>query len=1242
MRNPNRFLRVLLILCLLSALAAGMFSPRMEGVEAMPNQLPATDVVISEFRFHGNGGANDEFVELYNPTNTPVDISGWLIRSSNASGTITNRATIPASTIILPGQYYLIAHPNYSGPITVDLSYSSVGNGITDDGGVALIRSDGTTVNDQVGLSSGSFYKEGTPQSALSADTDQGYERKIGGLSDSCQDDGNNINDFQLINPSNPQNSSAPRRLCGVNADLQLSISTSNLFPIIGENVVFTITVINYGVTTATNVTVRDNLLTIPVDMTYVSDTGLGSYNNSTGAWGIGALASGASAVLSITVTNNTLALKTYYAEVWSSDQFDKDSVPGNTSTTEDDDFSVQLGYFTLNITNSVNNQTPNIGANVVFTIIVSNLNAVPSSNVKVDALLPPGLDFVSASSVDYNNGTGVWNIGSLPAGSTITLLVTAKVMTSEKRIFASEVSASGLANNAASSTVTPIPSTQADLSLTQSWSRSTSASDTAILNITVTNQDPVNAATNVQVRDLLPSGLTYVSHTSGMNYNSGTGIWSVGTILGGTNTTLSITVKVASSGTSTDNFAEVWLSDQFDIDSTPGNGDVGEDDSTNEEVLVADLSLTQTSDISGSNAVFTVRVTNAGPDDASGVVVSNSRLSNIANYTYISSSATGGTTYNPLNGDWTIGSLPVGTTVTLVVTTIIVVIDENLAEISAVTEVDPDSLPDNNSRTEDDDAATPSANLSLTKTVSNINPEVNTNIIFTVRVSNAGYATATNVEVKDILPSGLTYVSHTSGQTYNSSTGIWSVGTISNGGLREIQITALVATYGIRTNNAEVWKSDQSDPNSDPGDSSTTEDDDDSVTIVTRRAILLNEIAWAGTGTGSLAEDEWIELYNPSDASITISGWTIRKNSCAGSVYITIDSGKSVARDGYFLLERGDDDTVGGVAANQIYTTSVTKLDDAGETLYLCDNSGNQIDTANQQGFSAPPNPWPAGTASSPYGSMERQGNSAEQDSVWVTNRGGTKNGTTAAGGSIYGTPGKKNSTGNSFPTTATVEPTDTPTPLPGTVSIPPRPIINEIHARPGFDWNQDGRADVFDEFIEIKNLTAIDISLSGWKLDTVNGKKSFTLPDVTLKPGERIVYYSKETNLLLSDGGETVRLIRSTGKIYDAFTYTVARAEDQSFCRLPDGNPGDSWFEDCVPTPNLANTREGSAPTSPDGNVSPVCNLPDTIPLDFFIPECNGYGADIWNPFYWDFANWMEKLWIQQTNEKWRTFIE
>ena len=223
----------------------------------------------------------------------------------------------------------------------------------------------------------------------------------------------------------------------------------------------------------------------------------------------------------------------------------------------------------------------------------------------------------------------------------------------------------------------------------------------------------------------------------------------------------------------------------------------------------------------------------------------------------------------------------------------------------------------------------------------------------------------------------------------------------------------------------------------------------------------------------------------------------------------------------------------------------------------------------------------------------------------------------------------------------TSTATPVPTTTPVPATAVVDPRPIINEILARPGFDWNQDGKTDVFDEFIEIKNLTSIEISLSGWKLSTVDGS-SFTLPDVKLKPGDRTVFYGKQTNILLSDGGETIRLSNSSGKIYDAFTYELARAEDQSFCRLPDGNPGNSWFEDCTPTPNLTNTREGKSPTSADGGPSPVCNLPDTIPLDFFIPECKGYGANIWNPYYWDQLSGIFKKWITDETSKWDSFIE
>lgn len=401
----------------------------------------------------------------------------------------------------------------------------------------------------------------------------------------------------------------------------------------------------------------------------------------------------------------------------------------------------------------------------------------------------------------------------------------------------------------------------------------------------------------------------------------------------------------------------------------------------------------------------------------------------------------------------------------------------------------------------------------------------------------------------------------------------------------------------------------------------------DNSVTFAASsvRSIIINEVAWAGT-TSSLTGDEWIELYNSTNASINITGWTLR--AADGTPTITLNG--TIPAGGYFLLERDDDNTVSDILADQIY---IGELSNSGEALTLRDAANKVIDTANGNGGG-----WPKGSSST-YGTMERVSTSTENDSSWNTNNGVKRNGKNANGGDVLGTPKSSNSP---LPTpTPTRTPVPTSTPRLAVTQIDPRPIINEILARPGFDWNQDGKADVFDEFIEIKNLTVVDMSLNGWRLNILNGA-SFSLPNVTLKPGERIVYYAKDTNLLLSDGGATVRLVNSSGRIYDAFTYELARAEDRSFCRLPDGNPGNSWFEDCIPTPNLTNSREGNVPNSPDDAQSPVCNLPDTIPLDFFIPECKGYGANIWNPYYWDQLSGIFKKWITDETSKWDSFIE
>src|SRR5690349_12895048 len=66
-------------------------------------------------------------------------------------------------------------------------------------------------------------------------------------------------------------------------------------------------------------------------------------------------------------------------------------------------------------------------------------------------------------------------------------------------------------------------------------------------------------------------------------------------------------------------------------------------------------------------------------------------------------------------------------------------------------------------------------ADLALAKRVDNPSPTVGDTVIFTVTIANTGPGTATNVQVTDRLPAGLTFVSATA--TYDAATGLWSVG---------------------------------------------------------------------------------------------------------------------------------------------------------------------------------------------------------------------------------------------------------------------------------------------------------------------------------------------------------------------------------------------------------------------------------------------------------------------------------
>jgi hypothetical protein len=166
-----------------------------------------SSIVISEFRTRGPNGASDEFVEIYNRTTSSISIGGFRIRGSGNTGSVSDRVVITAGTTLSPGCHYLVANntatTGYSGSTTPNQTYTS---GIVDDGGIAITMSDGTTIIDAVGMSSGSAYKEGTTLTPLSGTTNQSYERKPGGSAGSSVDTNDNSADFTLKNPSDPQN----------------------------------------------------------------------------------------------------------------------------------------------------------------------------------------------------------------------------------------------------------------------------------------------------------------------------------------------------------------------------------------------------------------------------------------------------------------------------------------------------------------------------------------------------------------------------------------------------------------------------------------------------------------------------------------------------------------------------------------------------------------------------------------------------------------------------------------------------------------------------------------------------------------------------------------------------------------------------------------------------------------------------------------------------------------------------
>ncbi len=586
---------------------------------------------------------------------------------------------------------------------------------------------------------------------------------------------------------------------------LSVTKTVNDPTPNVGETIAYTITLTNNGPSNATNVTAQDML---PAGLTFVSATpSQGTYVQATptSTWTAGSVANGSSAVLTIRATVVSPDPATNTVTITHSDQFDPN--PGNNTASS----VVTPQQADVGLTKDVSNPTPNVGDTITYTVTARDAGPSAATGVTVQDLLPAGVTFVSAtpSRGSYNSGTGTWTIGNLGLSTAQTLVIQATVAspnpsTNTATITHSDQFDPNTGNDSASVVVTP---QQADLALAKTVSNPTpNVDDTITYTITLTDHGP-NNATSVQVTDLLPAGVSFVSaETSQGTYLSSTGLWNVGTVTTSVPQTLVLTGTVASPNTSTDT-ATISHADQRDPNAA---------NNTASAVVTpqrADLALAKTVSNPTPNVddtiTYTVTLTNKGPDAATSVQVTDLLPAGV---TFVSDTPSQGT-YVAGTGRWTVGTVNVGTPQTLVIQAIVASSSPqtNTATITGADQFDP--IIANNTAAV---VETPQlADLALSKTVDDPKPNVGEVVAFTVTLGNSGPNNATNVRVTDLLPAGLSFVSDTPSQgTYNPTTGVWTVGTVSTTVSQTLLIQATVLGPSAQTNAAAVTHSDQFDPN--------------------------------------------------------------------------------------------------------------------------------------------------------------------------------------------------------------------------------------------------------------------------------------------------------------------------------------------------------------------------------------------------------------------------------------------
>lgn len=605
------------------------------------------------------------------------------------------------------------------------------------------------------------------------------------------------------------------------NTTLSLTKTDSPDPVVTGQNITYTLTATNNGPSTTTNTVFTDVL---PTGLTFVSanyTVNGGAPQTATNTAGTVSTAGfslnqGQAAVLTIIATvGATFSSGTTNTGSVDSDQ--TDAVTSQASTTVTPNVDLELLKTIVGGATIIG-----VGETLTYRLSLTNDSSVAVTNVQVFDDLPTGFN-PGTLPTGVATGTApndlIWTVASIAAGATLTVDIPVTVSTSATvaagQRNTATINIAGLtgfndtdtSNNSSFVDVTVQP--RYNLLVTKDNSAtSVTTGQNVTYTITVNNSGP-NAATNVQITDTLPSQLQFVSATSGgtaigsatgQNYSA-----TIPTLASGATTTILLvaTVRASATGNVANTINVTADNPTFE---TPGRANSATDTDTLNRVVTLNVNKTDSTDTvtaGGANFQYIVTAFNSGSADAPSVLFSDPLPTGV---TFVSGTfeinestpRTGTVTFNSTTNrlEANLGTLLAGgsSTTNRALITLVVRADAGAAA-GIVTNTATLTSPDNTTGVSDSETTqvTRSFDLTVSKTDNVDNVNRGQSVVYTIVVTNSGPSTATNVTVTDILPTGMTFQSASTGFTNNAGTITGSIASIASGQTATVTITATV-----------------------------------------------------------------------------------------------------------------------------------------------------------------------------------------------------------------------------------------------------------------------------------------------------------------------------------------------------------------------------------------------------------------------------------------------------------------